>query len=192
MSKIILNFGQAKGGRTMKMQPAKMVLLSNTTPTPGSIPPTSPAINDGYTPKRRGRPRKKPEEKALVTLSKIADDVVTLIQPEFDGGGTAENTPIITKESLERRVARRLNILDRYLTEERMIAVLEKAPLREIGVYEGIMMDKSLILQGQPTVIVGNDDRANIEQVLPKLLNELRRRKLITSVSERKIEFKDV
>ena len=174
----------------MKMQPAKMVLL-NTTPTPGNIPPISPAINDRVT-RRRGRPRKKPEEKALATLNKVADDVVTLEQPEFDGGGTAENTPTITKESLERRVARRLNILDRYLTEERLVAMLEKAPLREVGVYEGIMMDKSLILQGQPTVIVGNDDRANIEQVLPKLLNELRRRKLITSVSERKIEFTDV
>ena len=176
----------------MKMQPAKMVLLSNTTPTPERIPPTSPAINKGYIPKRRGRPRKKPEEKALVTLKKVADDVVQMAMPEFDGGGTAENTPTITKESLERRVARRLNILDRYLTEGTLQRLLEQASLREIGIYEGIMMDKSLILQGQPTVIVGSEDRARIENVLPKLLNELKRRKLITTVSERKIEFTDV
>lgn len=158
------------------------------TPEAVSTPPDS--RQNGKVPKKRGRPRK-PEEKALQTLTKMSDDVVKLTNPDFDGGGTAENTPTITKESLERRVARRLNVLDRYLTEDRLISLLERAPLREIGVYEGILMDKSLILQGQPNVIVGSEDRAQINEVLPKLLEELKRRKLTTTLRERQIEFKD-
>ena len=61
--------------------------------------------------------------------------------------------------------------------------------MREIGIYEGIMMDKSLILKGQPNVIIGNADRIQIDNVLPRLLDELHRRKLTTTASERKIEF---
>ncbi len=107
----------------------------------------------------------------------------------FDGGGTNEDAPIITKESLERRVARRLNVLDRYLTDERLLSLMAMSNLKEIGIYEGIMLDKSLVLKGQPTVIIGSSDRAEMDNVLPRLLAEVRRRKLITSVSERKIEF---
>ena len=45
------------------------------------------------------------------------------------------------------------------------------------------------MLTGQPNVIIGSEDRARIDTVMPKLLTELKRRGLITTVSERKIEF---
>ncbi len=120
----------------------------------------------------------------------LQDGADLLATPEFDGGGTSEKSPVISKESLERRVARRLNVLDRYLTDDKLLTLLGGSSLKEIGIYEGIMLDKSLVLKGQPTVIIGNNERSTIDSALPKLLAELRRRNLITTVSERKIEFK--
>ncbi len=121
----------------------------------------------------------------------IADQEIANALPEFDGGGTPSNAVTITKDSLERRVARRLNVLDRYLTDDKLFALLQLSSLKEIGIYEGIMMDKSLVLKGQPTVIIGNEDRKAMDEVMPRLLVEMKRRGLITSVSERKIEFKN-
>lgn len=119
----------------------------------------------------------------------LAQHAVT--EPGFDGGGTSETGHVVTKESLERRVARRLNVLDRYLTDDRLLSLLALSGLKEIGIFEGIMMDKALVLKGQPTVIIGSSDRAQMDEVLPRLLAEVKRRKLITSVSERKIEFQE-
>ena len=153
--------------------------------------------------KKRGRPlgwrknKEQPEvEQKLPKITKIfqraiADQEIANALPEFDGGGTPSNAVTITKESLERRVARRLNVLDRYLTDDKLFALLQLSSLKEIGIYEGIMMDKSLVLKGQPTVIIGNEDRKAMDEVMPRLLVEMKKRGLITSVSERKIEFKN-
>jgi hypothetical protein len=131
--------------------------------------------------------------KAKKTFDKMVADAILaeheVAEPGFDGGGTSESGQIVSKESLERRVARRLNVLDRYLTDDRLLSLLAMSGLKEVGIYEGIMMDKALVLKGQPTVIIGSDDRAKLNDVLPRLLSEMKRRKLITSVSERKIEF---
>ena len=163
-------------------------------------------------PKRgRGRPRKNPlsefdmpslgEEmsmpdakkagkyltgKALVVFRKaIADAEKATMTPEaFDGGGTREDAHSVTKDSLQRRVTRRLNVLDRFLTDDKLIELLSFSSLKEIGIYEGIMLDKSLVLQGQPNVIIGNDDRSAMASVLPRLMDELKRRKLIASTSQ--------
>ena len=119
----------------------------------------------------------------------LADKEMAMAEPEFDGGGTSESYAPVTKESLERRVARRLNVLDRYLTDDKLHALLQLSSLKEIGIYEGIMMDKTLVLKGQPNVIIGNSERQAMNDAMPKFLQELRRRGLITAVSERKIEF---
>ena len=149
-----------------------------------------------------GRPRKelqpgavpdlKNDPKALVMFRKMIADAekVNMTTPDFDGGGTREDSPIISKESLQRRVARRLNVLDRYLTDDKLLELLAMSGLKEVGIYEGIMMDKSLVLQGQPNVIIGNDDRGALNNTLPRVLAELKKRGMITTVKERSIEFK--
>ena len=139
-------------------------------------------------------PKKKSvTERIEATFAKTLQDAELLVAPPgYDGGGTPENLSAVTKDSLERRVTRRLNILDRYLTDERLLQLLERSSLKEVGVYEGIMLYKALVLKGQPTVIVGSEDRARMSEVLPRLLSELKSRKMITTVSERKLEFQDV
>lgn len=142
-------------------------------------------------------PHLPPKEIKLSKLTKvfrraIADKELAMAAPEFDGGGTSESYAPVSKESLERRVSRRLNVLDRYLTDEKLEALLQLSSLKEIGIYEGIMMDKTLVLKGQPNVIVGNAERQELSDALPRFLNELRRRGLINAVSERRIEFQNV
>lgn len=151
-----------------------------------------------------GRPRKNPlstfdvettdakklskdmDPKVLVVFRRaMADAEKAGMTPEaFDGGGTPENAFAVTKESLQRRVTRRLNVLDRFLTDDKLVELLTFSTLKEIGIYEGIMLDKSLVLQGQPNVIIGNDDRNAMASVLPRLMEELKRRRLIASTSQ--------
>lgn len=159
------------------------------------LPPTPQASKKMGRPKGSKNKSTLEREQQLVpkvkrTFSRMVADALPLMAPiSEDGGGTLETAPSVTRESLERRVSRRLNVLDRYLTDDRLHTLLLMSGLKEIGVYEGIMMDKALVLKGQPNVIVGSEDRVKMNEVLPALLTELRRRKLITTVSERKIEF---
>lgn len=115
----------------------------------------------------------------------IADAERANMTPEvYDGGGTGEEAPSVTKESLQRRVSRRLNVLDRFLTDAKLVELLAFSSLKEIGIYEGILLDKSLVLQGQPNVIIGNDERTAMASVLPRLMQELARRKLVASACQ--------
>mgnify|MGYP001581748706 CR=1 FL=1 len=125
------------------------------------------------------------------TFTRMVADALPLMAPiSEDGGGTLETSPVVSRESLERRVSRRLNVLDRYLTDQRLTDLLAESKLKEIGIFEGIFLDKALVLKGQPTVIIGSEERVKLNEVMPALLQELRRRNLITTISERKIEFK--
>ena len=131
------------------------------------------------------------DPKALVTFRRaIADAEKLLMNPaEADGGGTPDELPIVAKESLQRRVTRRLNVIDRYMTDDKLIELLSFCSLKDIGIYEGILLDKSQVLSGNPNVIIGSDERARINEVMPRLMTELKRRGLITTMTERKVEF---
>lgn len=126
------------------------------------------------------------DAKALVVFRKAIGDAEKLLMTpaDFDGGGTAQDAHSVSKESLQRRVSRRLNVLDRYLTDDKLVELLAFSSLKEIGIYEGILLDKSLVLSGQPNVIIGNDDRAAMASVLPRLMQELNKRRLIASTSQ--------
>ena len=167
-------------------------------------------------PKRgRGRPRKNPlstldmsevcnqssladdakkmtkgkEGRELVVFRKMIADAekANMAPAESDGGGTSDLAPSVTKDSLLKRVTRRLNVLDRFLTDDKLVELLAFSSLKEIGVYEGIMLDKSMVLQGQPTVIIGNDERKELRDTLPRLMDELKRRGLINQSAQPKV-----
>lgn len=153
-----------KVGRPAKEPLKRSVMVK---PAAGDAPPHSP-----------------PKDIMVNKLAKVfqralADKELAMAEPEFDGGGTSESYAPVSKESLERRVARRLNVLDRYLTDKKLHALLQLSSLKEIAVYEGIMLDKSLILKGQPNVIIANSERTAMSEVLPRLMQELAKRNLI-------------
>lgn len=188
-------------GSTKLKQVAKSASVE---PVPQGSKPLH-STQEGLPVKRgRGRPRKvslsdihkgevQTDPKALLTFRRaIADaEKLEMTVPDFDGGGTKENAPTVTKESLQRRVSRRLNVLDRYLTDDKLIELLTVSSLKEVGIFEGIMMDKALVLQGQPNVIIGNNERSAIQNAMPRVLEELKRRGMITTVRERSIEFQN-
>ena len=170
---------------------------------PASLPQALP-VKRG-----RGRPRKNPleviekptekldakkvlkddESKALTVFRRAMADAekANMTKEDFDGGGTPIEAPAVTKESLLRRVTRRLNVLDRFLTDDKLVELLAFSSLKEIGIYEGIMLDKSMVLQGQPTVIIGNDQRQELKDALPRLMDELKRRGLINQSAQPRV-----
>lgn len=125
----------------------------------------------------------------LVVFRKMIADAekANMAPAENDGGGTSDLAPSVTKDSLLKRVTRRLNVLDRFLTDDKLVELLAFSSLKEIGVYEGIMLDKSMVLQGQPTVIIGNDERRELRDTLPRLMDELKRRGLINQSAQPKV-----
>jgi hypothetical protein len=134
-------------------------------------------------------PKKDKDGRELVVFRKMIADAekANLTPAEYDGGGTPEGSPSVTKDSLLKRVTRRLNVLDRFLTDDKLVELLAFSSLKEIGVYEGIMLDKSMVLQGQPTVIIGNDERKELRETLPRLMDELKRRGLINQSAQPKV-----
>lgn len=88
--------------------------------------------------------------------------------------------------NLTRRTLEWLNEGDRY---ERL---LEETKLRDIGVMMGILTDKTLLLEGQPTQIIGTPQQAQLDQIGQALQVALQQRGLAQTVklTERTAEIK--
>ena len=112
-------------------------------------------------------------ERALVP--KVYKEPVAL--PSKDAMTAVGNK--LAKAELESLVARRLGLIHLYMSDDKLMEKLEEAKLRDIGIYEGIMLDKLLLLRGQPTSIVGSEQRKKLEELGPALLAELQKRGLL-------------
>jgi len=92
------------------------------------------------------------DPKLLTTFRRaLADAEQAFMTPaDFDGGGTAEGAPTVTKESLQRRVTRRLNVVDRYLTDEKLIELLAFSNLKRWeSTKEFYLISRSCLLDSQ-------------------------------------------
>lgn len=99
-----------------------------------------------------------------------------------------EVTPI-AKEALEKRLSRRLDIIAGWLSDDKLEAKLEEAKLKDLGVYEGIMLTKLAELRGQPSIIIKTEDSKSLEDVAAKLLEEFKRRGIDSvELTERKVK----
>lgn len=88
----------------------------------------------------------------------------------------------IARDLLERRISQRLDLIDAYLTPETLIDKLEKSSLAQVGIYEGILLDKLASLRGQPTTIISVTDQRKADEVGSLLLRELERRGLAAPI----------
>jgi len=88
--------------------------------------------------------------------------------------------------SLTRRTLTWLNEGDRYET------LLAETKLKDIGVMMGILTDKTLLLEGQPTQIIGVPQQAQLDQIGQALQEALKQRGLSQTVklTERTAEIK--
>ena len=101
----------------------------------------------------------------------------------------AERIAPVTKDTLERRVSERLAIIDAFLTTDKIIEKLEKANLKDIGIYEGILMDKLAAIRGAPAANMSPTDHAKVDQLLPALMEVMKQRGITATATERKVEF---
>lgn len=86
-------------------------------------------------------------------------------------------------------------IMDWLLKEDengkrhRLETMLEETKLKDIGVMLGISTEKVLLLDGQPTQIIGNAEQKKLDELLPALLAEAKRRGAKVEMTERKAEL---
>lgn len=104
--------------------------------------------------------------------------------------GEMEQIRPLATEALERRLTRRLDIVDRYLDEETLLSKLSESRLKDIGIYEAILLDKLLVIRGQPTAILRMEDSMKLDELGQAILQEIRRRGLSATLTERTAEVK--
>lgn len=90
-------------------------------------------------------------------------------------------------EDLKVKSGTMLSIITEYLLEvnpetgeERMLDLLRESKLKDISVVYGIMTEKFLLTQGQPTTIVGHQEQLHADKLMDALQNEWAKRKALT------------
>lgn len=71
----------------------------------------------------------------------------------------------------------------------RLEQMMAETKLRDIGVMLGIATEKVLLLEGQPTSIIGQAESKKLEDLIPALLLEVKRRGIKADVTERKVSL---
>lgn len=167
---------------------------------------------------KRGRPRKRlvaPKALIVETECKTGESTpasVTAAAPEsllpfqvatrpatagqrpasLDTQTQTQNQPL-TKEILAQRVSQRLDVLNEFLSDDTSLRGLlgiaaMKGKLHDIGMYESNLIDRFIALKGDPSVLVGNTERGQLQAVLPRILALLEKRGILTA-TERKLEL---
>lgn len=76
-----------------------------------------------------------------------------------------------------------------YLKEgDRFERLLSETKAKDITVMMGILTDKMLVLEGQPTQIISQQMHQKMDTVMPALLEEIKRRGMKAELTERKID----
>jgi len=69
---------------------------------------------------------------------------------------------------IEDRMYRTLGYMDDY--------AMSRATVKDLAIAFGILGDKRQLLKGEPTHIISNTERLNLNELVPKLLDEAKRR----------------
>lgn len=63
---------------------------------------------------------------------------------------------------------------------------MDESKLKDVAVFGGIALDKSLLLEGAPTQIIGTAEQKKMDELLPEILKEIKRRGSSVELTERK------
>lgn len=85
------------------------------------------------------------------------------------------------------RLSQRL--MDYLLEGDRLEQMMAESKLKDLGVLFGITTEKLLLMEGQPTSIIGQAEHKKMEEVLPALLKEIQRRGVRADLTERKVSL---
>ncbi|MCI0556754.1 MAG: hypothetical protein L0287_37925 [Anaerolineae bacterium] len=154
--------------------------------------------NEPAVKRKRGRPRKecKPgaSTPAIVTAAAPESLLPFQVAPiPLSAPLCGSDQPPLSKDILIQRVSRRLDIIDKFLSDDKNLMTLlsvaaSKGKLHDIGTYESNLITSFLDLTGDPSVLVGHAERGQLQSVLPKILALLEKRGLIATATERKLE----
>lgn len=94
------------------------------------------------------------------------------------------------KEELKGGVQRLTQRLVDYLNHgDRFERLMAETKLKDLGVLLGITTEKLLLLEGQPTQIISQQQHQKLDEVLPKLMEEMKRRGVKADLTERKVSL---
>lgn len=97
-----------------------------------------------------------------------------------------EMRSISTKQlqnTIDDRLSRILDYMDDY--------VIAEAPLRELAVAFGVLMEKRQLLRGEPTQIIDNTERQSIAELLQAANKEAERRGLTIDITPFNVEMEE-
>lgn len=72
------------------------------------------------------------------------------------------------------------------LQGDRLETMLSESKLKDVMIALGIATEKLLLLEGQPTSIISTQQQGKLDDLLPKLAEEMKRRHI--TLTERTIE----
>ena len=91
----------------------------------------------------------------------------------------------VPNEVLEERLTNRLDTVNRYLTEPRLLEKLSNSSLKEIGTYEGLLLTHLSHLRGKAGAPSLDGDNRKLNELVPMILNEMKQRGLTAKFTER-------
>lgn len=99
----------------------------------------------------------------------------------------------LTAEVMEDRAGAIMDVIDDYLKGREgdystLIAKLDKATLKDIGIFQGITTDKMLTLRSQQPNQWSPQEATKADELLLALMNEVKSRGLTVKATERTIE----
>lgn len=99
----------------------------------------------------------------------------------------------LTAEVMEKRASAIMDVVDGYLKGHEgaystLLNKLDKATLKDIGIFMGITTDKMLTLRSQQPGQWSPQEATKADELLVALMNEVKSRGLTVTATERKIE----
>lgn len=91
-------------------------------------------------------------------------------------------------DQLVDRLLGQLDVVDAYLQGETLFNKLEDARLRDIALFQGLLVDKLQALNGNPSYLLNYQHQQKIDEVLPVLMDAIKQRGLTMTAVERKVE----
>lgn len=88
----------------------------------------------------------------------------------------------VSNDEIESIITRRMRLLDKWLTDERLEAVFAQTKGKDMAVMEAIWIDKLLALRGTPVATISVQQQHKMDELMPALLEEMKRRGLAAKV----------
>ena len=98
----------------------------------------------------------------------------------------SEKTPPVSTEELESRLSTRLNGINDYFSPDKFQEVLATCKPKEVAVMEAIYLDKLMALRQPSTPTITPAQQHNADKVFTALMDEMKRRGLQATLTERK------